>query len=190
MANKKSSFKSGYKSPFQNNQENNSQSLQESPSYSNHKLSEFLQHTMGNLTEAYLLSLGELAALKETYLKERLAQVQYNDKQLKKDLEQAKKTLEVYKPQVTLLGELQRSEKELKKELKQVQQEFERCKPQVHLLAELQRSERELKKELHQAKKTIQDYKDKADKSASLATGSSEQILLAQLEALKRLKQK
>lgn len=89
---------------------------------SSDKLIGFLKYTVGNLGEAYLLSLAELAVLKETHLKKQLVQAQHNDKQLKKDLEQAKKTLEVYRPQLELLKELQHNENVLKNELKQAQQ--------------------------------------------------------------------
>ncbi len=89
---------------------------------SSDKLIEFLKHTVGNLSEAYLLSLAELAALKEKHAKKQLAELRNNEKQIIKELEQAQKTIAVYKPQLHLLAELQRNENALKNELKQAQQ--------------------------------------------------------------------
>ena len=68
MGNQKRSFKKGHNSSFQSNQN--------STAPSSDKLVEFLKHTVGNLGEAYLLNLAELAALKETHLKKQLVQAQ------------------------------------------------------------------------------------------------------------------
>lgn len=127
MGNQKRSFKKGHNSSFQSNQD--------STAPSSDKLVEFLKHAVGNLGEAYLLNLAELAALKETKLKTQLAQVQDNEKLLKKELEKAKKTIEVYKPQVALLSELQRGERELKKELQQARKTIQDYKDKAEKTA-------------------------------------------------------
>lgn len=95
---------------------------------SSDKLIEFLKHTVGNLSEAYLLSLAELAALKEKHAKKQLAELRNNEKQIIKELEQAQKTIAVYKPQVHLLTELQRDERLLKSELQQAKKTIQEYK--------------------------------------------------------------
>ncbi len=95
---------------------------------SSDKLIEFLKHTVGNLSEAYLLTLAELAALKEKHAKEQLAELRNNEAQLIKELQQAEKTITVYKSEVHLLAELQRNERLLKSELQQAKKTIQEYK--------------------------------------------------------------